>query len=234
MAACEAAFDSPYYPYEKVQTGFNTLRGAEEIPAKILRYLLDLPDWKGYQPVDDNSRPRVRLAKYLYYDDANPLSYPLPSPQQKLSLLYDGDQPVVNTDEEKVRHPKGYRLYPQMYWGQSQLEAQTTVKCYIGRVLPVSEMRTSIGLSFVILCNTSQENNTRTDAYSRAYDIEQCIIEALHGVNLSGIGVVEFSRPSHFDNGSEAIADQGTNVGRELHMSISWMESGGSEDGTLG
>ena len=47
MAACEAAFDSPYYPYEKVQTGFNTLRGAEEIPAKILRYLLDLPDWKG-------------------------------------------------------------------------------------------------------------------------------------------------------------------------------------------
>ena len=74
MAACEVGFESPYYPYEKVQTGFNTLRGAEEIPAKILRYLLDLPDWKGYQPVDDNSRPRVRLAKYLYYDDANPLS----------------------------------------------------------------------------------------------------------------------------------------------------------------
>ena len=28
-------------PYEKVQTGYNTMRGAEEIPLKIVKYLLD-------------------------------------------------------------------------------------------------------------------------------------------------------------------------------------------------
>mgnify|MGYP003300989585 CR=1 FL=1 len=69
------SFDSPFYPYEKVQD-FNTLKGAEEIPYKILMYLLDLPDRHGYEPVDDNSRARVRLIKYLYYDEPNPLARP--------------------------------------------------------------------------------------------------------------------------------------------------------------
>lgn len=224
-------FASPTYPYERIQPGYNTMRGAENIPLQILTYLLDLPDADGYVPIDDNSYPRVRLAKYLYYDGANPLGQPLPTPAQKRSLLFDGDRPTLNTDEEKQRHPKGYRLYPQVYWGQSGLEAQTTLKCYLGRVVPWSPMQASVGLFFEILCNVNQENNTRTDAYSRSYDIEQCIVEALHGVNLAGIGVVEFSRPAHFDNASRPIHDDGTHVGRELHMSITWMESGGEPCG---
>lgn len=104
---------SPYYPYEKVQTGYLTMQGTEEIPYQILQYLLDLPDANGYVPVDDNNRPRVRLAKYLWYDGAQPLSQPLPTVQEKLSMLFDGDSPVPNTDEQKTAHPKGYRLYPR-------------------------------------------------------------------------------------------------------------------------
>lgn len=231
VTRADVPFTSPTYPYERVQTGFNTMRGAERIPLEVLTYLLDLPRSDGYEPIDDNNYPRVRLAKYLYYDGPNPLSQPLPTPTQKRSLLFDGDRPTLNTDEEKARHPKGYRLFPQLYWGPSQLEAQTTLKCYLGRILPRSGMEASIGLRFEILCNSNQENTTRTAAYSRAYNIEQCIVEALNGVNLTGIGVVDFSRPAHFDAGSEPVHDDGTNVGRELNLSITWMESGGDPVG---
>ena len=34
--------DSPYYPYTKVVAG-NTMEGAEEIPYRLMKYLMDLP-----------------------------------------------------------------------------------------------------------------------------------------------------------------------------------------------
>lgn len=219
------SFNSPTYPYERVQIGYNRFKGAEYIPYKLLMYLLDLPDKHGYEPVDDNNRPRVRLAKYLWYDGARPLSQALPTPAQKLSLLFDGEEPVLETDEQKANHPKGYRLFWQVFWGQSQTEAKTLLKCYLGRVLPVDENIAKIGIVFEILSNVNLESNTRTDAYERSYAIEQCIVEALAGVNIAGIGVVDFSRMSHTDNGSRPIADSGTVVGRELHMSLTWAES---------
>lgn len=219
-------FSSPYYPYEKVQTGFSTLKGSEELTHKILMYLLDLPDKNGYVPVDDNERPRVRFAKYVWYDGARPLAQPLPTPEQKLSLVFDGDDPVTNTDEQKEKHPKGYRLYWQVFWGQTQTEAKTVVKCYLGRSIPSSAHTAQIGITFEIMCNTNQETTTRTDAYERAYDIEQCIIEALNGINIGGVGVVSFSRLDHADCGSKAINDRsGTIVGRQLNMAISWADS---------
>lgn len=219
------SFDSDTYPYERILTGANQFNGADEIPLKIIRYLLDLPDQYGYEPTDDNSRPRVRLAKYLWHDGANPLSKELPTPTQKLSLLYDGDHPDINTDAEKKRHPQGYRVFPQIYWYPSELTAKTVLKSYIGRVIPVSDFQARIGVAFEVLVNATAENTTRSDAYSRAYAIETCLIAALDGVSIAGIGTVHFSRPSHIDNGSGPLHDNGTHVGREIHFSIDWMES---------
>lgn len=222
------SFDSPYYPYEKVQTGYNTMRGSERIPMKLLQYLLDLPDKRGYTPTDDNRMPRVRLIKYLWYDEGNPLSMPLPTAKEKLSLLYDGTAPVIDTDEMKAAHPKGYRLYWQKLWLQSQVKAQTLMKCYISRITHADEFHASVGLAWEIWCNTALQNNTRTDAYERAYNIEQCLTEALHGVNIAGIGVVDCGRYTNLENGSREIYDEtGTNVGRRLHMSVTWAESDG-------
>lgn len=218
-------FDNPCYPYERTQTGFTRFVGAERIPLQILTYLLDLPDKNGYQPVDDNSRPRVRLAKYLWYDGANPLSYTLPTPTEKRSMLFDGNTPVIDTDEQKALHPKGFRIYGQQFWEQAQKVAQTTLKCYIGRVTPVDDFHAAIGLYFTILVNYGQETTTQSNAYAKSYAIEQCILEALHGVNITGVGTVEFSRYAHGDNGSRPIYDEGRNVGRQLHMSIMWADS---------
>lgn len=222
----KVSFNSPYYPYEKVQTGYSTMLGTEKIPIKLVKYLLDLPDQSGYVPKDDNSRPRVRLAKYLWYDGANPLGNPLPTPTEKLSMLFDGGNPVIDTDEMKKKHPKGYRFYPLKLWLPSQVRAKTIVKCYMGRTTNADEYHSSLGIAFEIWCNTNLQNNTKTDAYDRAYAIEQCITEALHGVNIAGIGVVDFGRYTNLENGSREVYDEtGTNTGRRLHMSISWAES---------
>lgn len=222
----QVPLDSPFYPYEKVQTGYSHFRGIEKIPLKIVRYLMDLPDANGYYPIDDNNRPRVRLIKYLWYDGANPLGQPLPSPTEKLSMLFDGENPVLNTDELKEAHPKGYRIYPQVMWGQSQQEAQSTLKVYMDRTVAFNDNVSSLGITFEIMTNTHTHGNTRTDAYSRTYDMEQCILEALHGVNIAGVGVIDFNRSAHGDAGSVSIFDtSGTNVGREVHMSVMWADS---------
>lgn len=217
-------FASPYYPYEKVLTGANTLKNSENIPHQLLTYLLDLPDANGYTPVDDNQRPRVRLIKYLWYDGANPLAEKLPTPHEKLSLLFDAKKPVINSNAAKAKHPKGYRLFWQKIVGQSQDEAQTRIMCYLGRIYSHDHFHTTIGVRFEISSNVNLETNTGTNAYARTYDIEQTLHEALDGVNITGIGTVSFSRADHVDNGSFAIYDEQTNVGRSVHCSISWSE----------
>ena len=224
-----ADFQSWYYPYEKVYPGYSNFEGIEKIPRKIVYYLLDMPDQAGYQPVDDNARPRVRLMKYLWHDGIMPLSQPLPTPQEKLTLLFDPDNPALNAKEVDTDHPKGYRIYPQEYWGQSQVVAQTTLKVYMGRTRAVSPVRAELGVYFQILSNVNLEGNTRSDAYSRCYAMEQAILESLHGVNITGVGAFSFDAAHHSDNGSRPIADDGTNVGRLLHMSVTWMDQAGTE-----
>lgn len=227
MADGRADFASPFYPYFKTVSGANTLKGAELIPYKLLMYLLDLPDEHGYTPPDDNEYPRCRLAKYLYYDDANPLAQPLPTPEQKKSLLFDPRRPDINTDAAKAAHPKGYRLFMQRAIGQSQLEAQTLIKCYIGRLYEARKFITTIGLNIEVWTNVNLETNTKTTAYDRSFDIEQCLHEALDGVNIDGMGTISFARADHTYNGSEILYDSVTNLGRLINLSLDWAEGGG-------
>lgn len=219
-------FNNPYYPYQKVQTSYNTMRGAGLIPKQLVTYLLDLPDGNGYVPVDNNERARVRLAKYLWYDCENPLDNPLPSPSEKLSMLWDGKEPAANTDEDKAKHPRGYRLFPIMTWQRSELIAKTGIKVYLGRVISNSPIEQNIGVTFDIFCAPEYETTMRTEEYSKAFAMECAVVEALHGVNIAGVGVVEFSRFAHGDNGSRYLYNEaGENVGRRLQMSLTWMES---------
>ena len=218
-------FNSPYYPYEKVNTGANTLKGAELIPGQIIRYILDLPDQNGYVPVDDNSRPRVRLIKYIYYDESNPLSKPLPTPEQKLSLLYNGDNPAINTDEDKINHPKSYRIFGQQYELQSPTEAKTMLRCFLAREIPRSDFKTVIGLNFETIVNYALDSNVRADIYSRMYAIHQCLVEAFNGVNINGVGVVRYSKGEHGDAGRTLYHTEGNALYQDSFFSIDWQET---------
>ena len=221
------SFDSPYYPYEKVGT-YNTLKGSEYIPLKLIKYLLDLPDQYGYEPVDDNRRPRVRLAKYLYYDCPNPLAMPLPTPEQKLSMLYDGNDPMAtsitdgDTAVDADKHPVGYRLMAQCYTMPSETEARVLMKCNMGRMIPRSPYDTSLGINFEVTINYAMDNVMKTQEYSRSYSIVQCIIEALHGIDIAGVGTVMFYKSLHGDAGTEFYHTEGTSI---LTMCLMWSES---------
>ena len=225
------SFDSPFYPYQKVIPGANTLRGAELIPFKLVTYLLDLPDAAGYQPVDDNARPRVRLAKYLWYDEADPLSKPLPTPEQKRSMLFNAYQPDLNTDEQKALHPKGYRLFAQRTLNQSVLTAKTMVKIYPGRFIDETDFQAVLGFQAEIWSNYALVTNTRTTAYDRSLDIEQCLREAMSGVDIEGVGTVRFARQGGGYNGSEVLYTEGEYAGRLLFFSTAWAEGGGGKIG---
>lgn len=218
-------FKSPYYPYEKVQSGFNTLKGAEYIPNKVLRYLLDLPDQYGYEPIDDNDRARVRLIKYIYYDEPNPLAQPLPTPEQKLSLLYDGMNPAINTEEDKKNHPKSYRIYGQQYELQSPTEAKTMLRCFMAREIPRSDFKTVLGLNFSCIVDYALDNILGTGVYSRMFAIHQCLIEALHGVNMTGIGTIYYSKPVHGDSGYSLFHSEGNQIYSDTFFAIDWQET---------
>lgn len=220
-------FSNPWYPYARPNPGWLRYRGICEIPGKIIRYLLDLPDANGYTPMDDNTRPRVRLAKLLWYDGEKPLEQPLPTPKQKLSMLWNGDESVLNTDAQKEANPKGYRIFGQTFWLPAQFAATTFLKVYMGRNLPYSEFTTQLGFCIEIGVNYAQDNNMKTSAYSRVVQMEEALLDALNGVDICGL--ISFNRRDHMDNGSHPWHDDGTNIGRTLNFSINWYEGDGGE-----
>ena len=212
MTTCPASLDT--YPYERVLEA-PKLIGAEAIPRKVTQYLMDLP-LPGYEPRDDNQLARCRLMKYLYHDVGDPLTKPLPTAEQKLSLLYLPERAAEPPTE------KGYRLFPQSYVAQSQLNAQTRIMVYMGRSVAAGAQRVELSVIFDILSNVTTEGNAI--ALSRTFAMEQCIIEPLNGVNMGGVGTFYFDRRQHGDCGSIPIGDRGTNVGRGLTMGLTWME----------
>ena len=205
---------NPYYPYVKAQENYFDLSGSVDLPRKIADYLIDAPVG-AYVPPDDNAYPRCRLWKYLYYDGARPLENPLPTIQEKMSVVFNPDLPQNSPTD------KGYRLIPQIFTRQSQEAAQTRINVYMGRTVPMNEeLRIALAVTFRIWTHYTYELNTRSDEYSRAFAIEQALIEALHGVNMDGIGTFFFSKSVHPDCGSGVMYDGETNVGRELTIAL--------------
>jgi hypothetical protein len=205
---------NPYWPYVKAQESYYDLSDSVSLPRKIADYLIDAPQGE-YVPMDDNACPRCRLWKYLYYDGARPLDNPLPSIREKMSVVFNPDMPQNPPTE------KGYRLIPQIFTRQSQETAQTRLYVYMGRTVPMNEeMRIALAVTFRIWTHYTYELNTRSDEYSRAFAIEQALIESLHGVNMDGIGTFFFSKSIHPDCGSGVMYDGETNVGRELTIAL--------------
>lgn len=202
-----------WFPYQNVQTAYNTNALLPLLPRQICDYLIDAPQGD-YQPPDDNNFCRTRLWKYLYYDEAQPLNNPLPTIQQKMSVVYNSER------SETPPTDKGYRLIPQIWIKESQTVAQTRVFVFLGRAIPVDDFKTAVAVHFRIWCHYNYETNTKTSVYDRAIGIEQAILESLNGVNISGIGTFQFNRQVHPDCQGTMIYDKNSNIGRELVIAL--------------
>lgn len=205
--------NSKWYPYSKVQEGFSDHIDILPVPRKIIDYLLDMPTAE-YTPKDDNSYPRCRLWKYLYYDGARPLDNQLPTPKQKMEVLFNPELP------EKPPTEKGYRLFPQIYTKPAQEAAQTRVYAYLGRGIANSDFEVPYSLVFHIWTHYTQESNTKAEEYSRSQGISQALYEAFHGVNMAGVGTFFFNRSKHPDCGEEYGFDKDSNIQRVLTLGI--------------
>lgn len=203
---------SQWYPYHRIYDGY--LDGAEEdvILRKLCDYLIDAPNG-AYEPKDDNSYSRCRLWKYLYHDGAKPLEQPLPTIQQKMSVVFNPNNPANPPSE------KGYRLIPQRYIKQAQENAQTRVFVGLGRVIAHDEFKMYVAVHFDIISHYTYESNTASEAYSRTVAIERALIEALHGVNMAGVGTFYISKSAHPDCGGSEGYDE-TNVYRRFTFAI--------------
>lgn len=210
-----ASVDSQWYPYDKIYTGFLDLSDTDEIPRKIMDYLLDMPDGT-YEPKDDNKRARVRLWKYLYYDGARPIDKPLPTPKQKKQVLFNPDKP---NDPENAE--KGYRLIPQPFAQGVEQVAQTRIYAYMGRTIASDDLHVQLSAVFDIWVHHTQEANTKLEeAYSRLFAMEQAIIEAFHGINMGGVGTFYFNRQKHPDCGTVLLGDGKSNLGRRVILGL--------------
>ena len=214
--------DNPYFPYQKV-ADYTTIPDAETLLKKIVDYLLDFP-MKGYTPPSDTSTPRSRLSRLLYYDVPHPLDQPLPTPAQKISMVFDPESPDVPPDKDK-----GYRVYPMIYPIQAESMGRTSLKIFMGYAKPFSPMRVEQSVMFEVLSNTALEGNQATTSLSRTYQICVEILRSLNGVNMEGVGGFYFDRRQLTDCGLEPIADKSQNVGYRLTMGLTFM---GSEDET--
>lgn len=209
--------DSPYYPYRRVYDYTNTPR-AEELLSKLVNYLLDLPD-AIYTPKDNNKLPRCRLNKLLYWDDADALNKPLPTPEQKMSLVFDPERPDRPPDPEKQ-----YRIIPYAYPGQHvEYIGRTSLKIYLTYAKPMDDYRVEQAVSFEVLCNDALEGNVHQNVLSRSYDIANDIKNALHGVNMEGVGAWYYDRRQNTYCGLEPIYDKSLNVGYILTMGVTLM-----------
>lgn len=209
--------NSAYYPYERVYDYTNTPR-AEQLLSKLVKYLLDLPDTI-YTPPDNNAFPRCRLNKLIYWDDADPLSKPLPTPEQKLSLVFDPERPDRPPDPNKQ-----YRIIPFAYPGQHvEYIGRTSLKIYMGYAKPVTDYQIEQAVVFEVLCNDALDGNVYRNVTSRSYDIANDIKNALHGVNMDGVGAWYFDRRQLTSCALEPIYDKNQNVGYVLTMGLTLM-----------
>ena len=202
------------YPYERDQR-YVTLREAEHIPRQIVSYLLDLP-LAGYTPPSSNRYPRARLMKYLYHDGVSPLNEPLPTPEQKLALVFDPLRQTDPPDKDKL-----YRVFPQAYIAQTEYVGKTILRVYMGQTAARSVYRCELSVVFECLTNVVYEGAAGI-ALSRTFAMECALMEALNGVNMNGIGTLYFDRTQHPGCGSWQIDDRGTNVGRRIIMGLTW------------
>lgn len=207
---------SPTYPYERDQQ-YVKMVGAENVPRQVCTYLMDLP-LPNYTPPTSNDYPRVRLMKYLYYDNNTPLDEAALTPQQKWDLLFDPQHPTEPPNPEK-----GYRVIPQAYVAQSQLIGDTSIRCYMGTTIARSVYRAELSVIFEITTSVNYEANAGF-ALSRTLAMECAIMEALNGVNMNGIGTFYCDRTQHSSCGSWNIDDRGTNLGRRLIMGLTWQD----------
>ena len=205
--------------YPLVHDGFNTYTNTKALCYKVLDFLLDLPymrsDGKITEPHEDGAR--ADLIKYIFYDDNNPLANPLPTVPQKKQIKYD----PLNPNDPPIGD-KGYRIFGQSKTLETQKSSSVELRIFPAVVVPNNQ---SSGIFFIAFeCWSNMQYKQLLNFEDRTYNMCLCILNALIGRNIDGIGTVFFDNSGDKGRGYcrlvDDLKDYYYNLGHTLVLGI--------------
>ncbi len=193
---------------------FNTYSETQDLCYKTMLYLLDLQE-------EEISGSRMDLLKYIYYDNPEPLKETPLTETQKQQLLYD---PVC--PDQPPNAEKGYRIFGQNKFIETQTEMKTELRIYPALVVPINDFYGNFFIAFECICGMSLK--TMDMLQDRTYNMAISIIKSLVGRNLGGIGTFFFNNsPISLGGGgnycrlADDLGDRRFNSGHSLVLGIS-------------
>lgn len=203
--------------YPLIGDGFNTYGASVGICYKIIQFLLDMP----YEMKDGNlSIPaekgcRAELIKYLFYDNANPLACALPTVKEKKALIFNPDKP-----QNPPLADKGYRIFAQSKVTDIQNDSRTELRIYPYMVVPRNAFSGDMMITFE--CWSNMDYKQLKDFGDRTYNMAICILRALCGRHIDGIGTMYFDKSSNsYCEIDTVLTDNRYNIGHRLVMGVS-------------
>lgn len=217
MNNTEYADDSNYDErYPVVEPTFNKYLTSVDLCYKIVQFLLDLPYLKSNgelsQPYETGCR--ADLIKYIYYDDGNPLVHPLPSVEQKQKLIFNPSAP-----QSPPLKSKGYRIFAQSKIVDIQNDSKTELRVYPLMVTPTNPHIGDLLIAFE--CWSNMDYKQICGFQDRTYNMAVCILSALNGRNITGVGSMFFDRQNNSNCVlSSVLSDNRYNLGHRLIMGV--------------
>lgn len=205
--------------YPLVHDNYNVYTNTKTLCYKILDFLLDLPymrdDNTVTSPLEEGAR--ADLIKYIFYDDMNPLANPLPSIAEKKQIKYNplkpNDPPLTD---------KGYRIFGQSKIIEVQKQANVELRIYPALVVPISAYSGIFFVAFECWCNMQYKQLINFE--DRTYNMALCIMNALVGRNIDGVGTFFFDNTSGGGRGYcrlvDDLKDTVFNLGHTLVLGV--------------
>lgn len=155
---------------------FNTFKDVSTVPNTIVtEYLFDNEDiWKLiYYTKDEKDNPIVR-----------PLEMPNLTSKQKRDLIYQG---VDDVNKFRVF----FTMFPQNEELNDQIQQ---LRIYRARILPSNAFRSSVAWRFDLPCHFGVQTIIVDNVVrNRADVLQEKILETLNGVEVGGVGVLQFN-----------------------------------------
>ena len=201
--------------YTLVEPACNTYLGSDEVCYKIIQFLLDFPYLKSDGTMSEvhSNGSRADLIKYLFYDDGNPLSHKLPTVEDKKKLIFNPARP-----QKPPLSDKGYRILNQPKTIDVQTDSKVELRIYPLMITPKTPFVGDLLIAFE--CWSNMDYLQIANFQNRPYNMAMCVLSALCGRNLTGVGGLYFDRQNNMNCTLSAVTDNRYNSGYRLIMGV--------------
>lgn len=202
-------------------SAYNRFIHLDELEDRIIYYLIS-PNKKTQAELEQTHI----IWKLLYYNDCDALNKELPTYQQIVSLISNGDG--SQTDKRIFRSP---------HFEDAWTAENTILKVYIDRIIPVDRYKSVVNVGIDIIThnkcvdiNASDEENSypvdnvngvdvRITMKSRITTLVKAVLFLLNGAQVQGIGTIEFTQTmSRFQYGQYGVWNNRNFEGIKLTM----------------